>query len=972
MNRKLFAFSFFAIAFLSTCSVVAQPQIYFAQHRPPGMNWQVLKTDHFRIIYPGGQDSLAFRAGRILEHQYPLTESLTGGSLKNFPVVLTNYNDLTNGFVTPINFRSEVDLAPFKGKAINPASGSWMEAVLPHELLHANHGNVMNPISIPGFVSLFSPDLARTYNFFPPVGLHEGLAVYHESENGISENSGRGNYTYFNNQFNANISGGSEWSMGQTFHVSDYSLPFNRHYIAGYTFTDWLHDEYGEDVSKKTINTHLNLFFLGYGFALRQVTGKWPGELYKDYNIALKKREEERKNFLSSSTDEKHHLYPLPVKGLRQRGPVWVSPSEIVFYSSQYNAPRGFYKLNILSKKSDRLKESVTVGDFNIEYDNRSNSLLFSEYFSRGVYTGAYLSDIIKMDVASASSVPITNRARTYSPTVSKTGYLALKTNESSADIVSVAKSGNLQTIKSFDDTTTPVFLSSNPANRDQVAVILNKRGVQALWITSLQTMNQDLDGLPTLAFKQASVHDPAWHPSGNKLLFTVDGYPAMNIFEYNLETEKLLQLTKSEFNAMEADYSPDGRSIAYISQQGQEQVLAVLKEEDFYNQPVDSSETLKDPVLIESLNTPLLGESLISESTKWKTSPYKNDLRWLKPRAILPVTKDKSGSTEFGAQITSTDVLQSQSYSVEITGIQNRLWYNATYTNRTFFPGFQISGYSEPSFFTATDPGNNTSFGYMLQERGFEFSVPVFHVFRNIARASTFFFSPSFSIEQVRYYNLTPEPLSDFGTQYKAGGFTQLSLKILQQSRDVQQSSGLSLFVSAEKALNDPEVQFQFPSGARGTISPLAKRYGFYYGIIGFVSPLRKLNQSLRLDLQFLQQSDNLLYSTDTIIPLGYADDIFPQTPNLSRFSLRYAIPLIYPDDGGLLVPAYLRSIYLTLFSHTVTDIDAPDLFNTSRSVYGAGVHFQFNISNLGFNIGFGIGYEPTRNQAQFIFGDF
>lgn len=971
MNRKLVAFPLLFVALLVAFPAIAQPQLYFAQHRPPGMDWQVLKTERFRIIYPDGLDSLAFRAGRILEHQYPLTESLTGGALQNFPVVLTNYNDLTNGFVTPINFRSEVDLAPFKGKAINPASGSWLEMVLPHELLHANHGNVMNPFSIPGFVSLFSPDLARTYNFFPPVGVHEGLAVYHESENGLSSQSGRGNYTYFNNQFNANISSGSEWSMGQTFHVSDYTLPFNRHYIAGYTFTNWLHDEYGEEISSKAIDTHNNLFFLGYGFALKRVTGKWPRQLYREYNASLKQREQNRKALLSGTTDSKHALYSLPFKGVRQRGPVWVSSDEIVFYSSQYNAPRGFYKLNTATGNTTLLKESVTVGDFHIEFDSKKGALVFGEYFSRGVYQGAFLSDILKMDVLSSKTMPITKRARAYSPTISAKGYLALSTHESSANIVSITDEGGMRVIKSFKDAT-PVFISVSPYDPNQVAVVINKRGVQALWITTLSTLGQDLEGVPTIAFKEASIHDPSWHPSDNKLLITVDGYPSMNIFEYNTENKELLQLTKSEYNAMEASYSPDGGSIAYITQQGKEQVLAVLDKEGFYNMPVNSSLLLTGQQLLENLNKPFIGDNLLSESNSWEVSPYKNNLRWLKPRAILPVTKDRSGTTEFGAQITSTDVLQSQSYSLEITGIQSRLWYNATYTNRTFFPGFQISAYSEPSFFATLDPGTNSSFGVMRQERGVEFSIPMYHIFRDISRTSSFFFSPSFSVEQIRFYNLTPKPISGFGTQYKAGGFTQLSLKIFQQSRDVQQSSGLSLFASVEKSLNDPEIEIQYPSGITRDSSPFANRYGVYYGIIGFLSPLRSLNQSLRIDLQFLQQSDNLLYSTDTIVPLGFADDIFPQTSNLGRFSLRYAIPLVYPDDGGLLFPAYLRNIYMTLFSHTITDLDATNLSDSSRSVFGAGIHFQFNVSNLGFNIGLGFGYEPSKSQSQFILGEF
>ena len=54
---------------------------YPIEYRPYKGNWLQLNTPHFRIIYPEGLDSIAYNSGRILEQQYPLAQSLTGGSL---------------------------------------------------------------------------------------------------------------------------------------------------------------------------------------------------------------------------------------------------------------------------------------------------------------------------------------------------------------------------------------------------------------------------------------------------------------------------------------------------------------------------------------------------------------------------------------------------------------------------------------------------------------------------------------------------------------------------------------------------------------------------------------------------------------------------------------------------------------------------------------------------------------------------
>ena len=98
----------------------AQEVYYTTQNRPAGMNWQELNTPHFRVIFPAGYDSVAYLTARILEDQYPVTKALTGGDLTRFPVVITDYNDDTNGFVTSLNFRSEFDLAPLKARPSIP------------------------------------------------------------------------------------------------------------------------------------------------------------------------------------------------------------------------------------------------------------------------------------------------------------------------------------------------------------------------------------------------------------------------------------------------------------------------------------------------------------------------------------------------------------------------------------------------------------------------------------------------------------------------------------------------------------------------------------------------------------------------------------------------------------------------------------------------------------------------------------
>ncbi|MBO6794108.1 MAG: hypothetical protein JJ895_09360 [Balneolaceae bacterium] len=964
----------FYLAFIAVLifagSAQAQNQLYFTQHRPAGLNWQELKSPHFRIIFATGDEAIARKSARILESHYARSYELTGGQLRNFPVVLSNYNDLTNGFVSSVNFRSEVDLAPFKGKSLNPQSGLWLETVLPHELVHANHTNVTNNFSLASAFGLLSPDIRRSFNMFPPLGVHEGLAVYHESEQGIRPQSGRSNYTYFTNQFNANLSGSNTWSMGQNLIISDYTLPNNRHYIGGSTFTEWLHQTYGDNVSKRAIEVHQNLFFMGYGYALKNVTGKWPGELYDQY-IADKEAEEEgRLNSILSGMDELNFIGS-PFKGVRQSGPIWISDSEILYHSRQYNSSAAFYIFDTENKSHKKLSEHFVVSDFYYDFDPENHQLIFAEYFAQNRIFNSYNADLVRLNVQTGSDFRLTNNARLFSPAKTSKSVLALQPD---GDIASIVKLNGTEpeVIKRFENRH-PVAIKASKNGTDKLAVLINQRGVQALWITAESTLADDLDGNPDLAFRAGSIHDPQWHPTENKLLFTLDAYPAMNIFEYDLDTHSITQLTNYPYNAFEASYAPDGNSIALVLQDEEEQKVITLHRNDFLNKPIQRAMLLNGVELTSALNAPIMGDEFFDESQTWEVKSYGSDLRWLKPRAILPVVKDKSGTNEWGAQITSTDVLQSQMYNIEVTALQDQAWYNLTYTNKTFWPGISVFTFREPSYFSTRfrleDEVLTETF--LVEDIGTGISTTYEYYFDDVERYSSFYFRPRFTLNNSRYYQLDNNPATNRIKENKLGAFLQFNLRVLQRSRDIQPASGVQLFAQIEQSLNSNSIAFktdQFET----TPEPLDKRNAFYYGLNAFWAPFSKTNQSLKVSAQFLNQSDRRLFSNGTIIPMGFNSDAFDFSSSIGRFSTRYTIPLAYPDNGGLLIPFYVSSVYISVFTHTLADYEQANPLNTSTTVVGAGLHLQYKISNLSLDFGVGLSFDLSSGNTDFILGTF
>jgi hypothetical protein len=123
--------------------------------------------------------------------------------------------------------------------------------------------------------------------------------------------------------------------------------------------------------------------------------------------------------------------------------------------------------------------------------------------------------------------------------------------------------------------------------------------------------------------------------------------------------------------------------------------------------------------------------------------------------------------------------------------------------------------------------------------------------------------------------------------------------------------------------------------------------------------------NQSLQVTVQAITQTNMTVFNTSSLFSQSFAENPFPVASNLGLLNTRYTIPVTYPDDGGLLLPLYLSNIYLVLFSQTAADLDNENLISGSRTVLGAGIRSRFRLSNLAFDIGISLGWEPTRNNV-------
>lgn len=215
---------------------------------PPDQNWRTLESEHFRVHFAAGLESLAHRTALRAERARDLlTERFLVAPQGKVDVVLTDHTDISNGFASPFPRNRVVIHArpPMEGPGLNWFD-EWVELVVTHELVHIHHldyagtpGRIIRrllgrvPLPWPAFPGWTTPDW-----------ITEGVATWYES---ALTGAGRGKGSWHETVIRvAALEGGLE-AIHQTSGLSPIWPGGARPYIYGSQFMDWLQSRHGEE-----------------------------------------------------------------------------------------------------------------------------------------------------------------------------------------------------------------------------------------------------------------------------------------------------------------------------------------------------------------------------------------------------------------------------------------------------------------------------------------------------------------------------------------------------------------------------------------------------------------------------------------------------------------------------------------------------------------------------------------------------
>ena len=933
-------------------SAQAQSFLYGTVYRPPDVRYLVLESSHFDIIFQEGLGEEAREMAAILEGTRAAAQRLTGTRHPlRMPVVLNRFNDRSNGYVTPLPFRQEIEGVAIKGDILSPRFSSWLVAVGPHELTHAAHAARRTGVGFAGLLGLFSPDLRRTVNLLAPPGITEGAAVYQEGQ--IEPGAGRLRFSRFTMKFRAAMLSDQPWSLAQLLERPAYTYPADRFYIGG----AHLFEDLAERDSAAFFHRSTQLFgkwpFFGYGIPLRYGTGQAPHVLGRQFRQRVRTEEQARLDRLGPLTAPD---VIAEARGLVHRRPRWIDDRTLVAYVRGYDVRPGFYRVDVQSGRRAPIGYHAITEDVYYSLSQDTTALLFARYVPDPFVPIQALAEAFRLDLAKGAVERLTESGRVVAPVEAPGG-----------DVWALQNDGQFnQWVRISDDVIEPVtdyerafFKSLHPSPDGQhVAALLNVGGYQGLFRARLEG-----DGPPRLEpwvlFEDGSVLEASWSPDGRHLLFSADPGGISNLYAYDVRAERLVRLTNAPFGALDPALSPDGQTLAYVDYQHERYNLVTI--------PFRPDEADVVPLEDVSLGRPLpwdewlrrTSADVVADSVAVTFSdvrPYR-PLARLRPRVLYPILRDDQTATEsrfgIGLGVQGTDPLQRWSYGALGFYQYGRLWGEAGVQSGRWLLRPSLTFYSRPqTVFGSADE---------IEERGGEVGLQLPVVLgANVYQSSlllslrTSFDEARFLDERGQFGDVLGRPIGSSIRRAALRPEAVLAYRLQANARDLIPNTGLVLATTAW-------ADVYASPGERGRAA--AAQLDVYLPF------LRATNTGLRLDAGVLAQNAYAFLDLARFLPRVPDGTLLLGEGTFARYGAEVVQPLWFVDDGLVILPLYLKALYAYGFGETVRGLGGATFSGAfggrHRSAVGGGLGLQLRLFHLlDLDLRFGLAFSPEDRQ--------
>lgn len=562
--------------FVLLVSLYAKAQFVDYGTDPAHYKWNILRTEHYNLIYPQGNDSMAHRYISLLETSYPHIKHTIGKPFKKKnPVVLHPGSMLSNGMVSWAPRRMEIIPTP----SSDLYAQSWDRQLVLHESRHIMQtGKLMNGLFRP-FYYVFGEQVQGVAALFAPNWFFEGDAV--TTETALSS-SGRGRLPEFNMLYRAHRIDGNfytfdKWNLGS---YLDYT---GTYYALGYNLTAYARHQFGADVWDRVTSRYVSRVAIPpFTRAIKKVTGIDGEQLFdQTFNFLEKEWKEQelayqqsgfRPNYISQS-NKRYNSYKYPQA---------LNDSVILAVRSNFRDLTALVKI-----EKGQEKHLTYLGNINSPIILNNNKVYWTENISGTRWTHKNHSVLKSYDLDSKHISTITPRQRYQSPAIDPNGKMAAVSEFSVSGenhIVLV----DTETGKEYARHAVPRNAFAKELtytdNGNVIAITIDDEGIR------LQQLNaQSGEWKELLAATSANITSPTW--KDGKLFFESGLNGTNNIYEYDPAKSAYNRLTTARFGAFTPSVSADGKKLLFSDFQTNGYHLASVSMDSLKKEPANFAE---------------------------------------------------------------------------------------------------------------------------------------------------------------------------------------------------------------------------------------------------------------------------------------------------------------------------------------------------------------------------------------------
>lgn len=531
---------------------------------PFKLKWNIVDLKHYKLVYPVGNDSMAYQYALYLENAYRHIEKTMNPPRKyTFPVILHPDNMLSNGMVAWAPRRMELITTP----SSDLYAQRWDRQLVLHESRHVMQTSiVMQGIFLPLYY-LLGEQAAGVGAFFLPKWFLEGDAVVAET---ALSSSGRGRLPEFNMTYRAQLMTGESYSFDKWF-LGSYKNYTGNYYALGYDITAYARYRYGGEVWNNAVNRYVSriLSIPPFSNAVKHYTGLTNKKLFEETFSFLKGEWNIQDSlFRATNPPEPDILSPRQKRYTAYNDPQALSDSSALAVKSNLTDLRSLTQI-----ENGREKRLSYLGNINSRILLNNNRVYWTEYVPGLRWTHKNYSVVKYYDLTTKRTVTLTPRQRYLAPAVDADGkrIAVSRFSPDGKNQVLLIDPDNGKETARFDvpDNAFVKDLTFGP-DGTLIAVGVNNKGIT---IIRLDPDNDRWDEL--LPPTTANITSPTWQDG--KLLFESGLNGTNHLYYLDPADRKTYRLAGARFGAFSPTLSPGGKRLFFSDYQADGYRIASL-----------------------------------------------------------------------------------------------------------------------------------------------------------------------------------------------------------------------------------------------------------------------------------------------------------------------------------------------------------------------------------------------------------